>query len=285
MPKSAARSSLEGRILEIIARASAAVIEAVRADVPVQISRPRGGAPNPTPKRTPVAKKSVANKPAPVKPPAAPSPPQPASPTTRKPHPHRSYTDADVEQVIALITAKPGLRGEDIKAAASGIAPLVVQKILENLRARGRVKTNGIKRAMTYAVTGDAKPAPADKPAKKTSPETRTKPKSTRRAANSTRGRAAAAEEPVAVQPAPVNAPTPPMATPPPVEPAAPAKDVDAGDAILAVIRENPGIRAEQIRERLALSAAQVTTGLEKLRGAERVRSSGKARGTSYTAV
>src|SRR4051794_31931868 len=71
-------------------------------------------------------------------------------PASRKPHPCRSYTDADIEGVLSVIPSKPGLRSEQIKAEIGG-DDRAVEKILIRLREHGRVVTTGIKRAMTYA--------------------------------------------------------------------------------------------------------------------------------------
>lgn len=168
MPKTALQQALS----EIIARAAAAVAEAVREER----SRLIATAPAPTlpakvsPKRT----RKSETKPAPVAAPApviAPAPPPviapaPAAPPVakagRKPHPRRSYTDADIDRMIDLIAATPRARGEDLRVRFGG-DPRTVEKILEHLRDHALVRTEGVKRAMTYSVPRPATPAPSTK--------------------------------------------------------------------------------------------------------------------------
>lgn len=124
MPKAA----LDALIAQIVASAAKEIAAAVR----VQAASP------PAPRPVAAAPKTPAGT-------------EPAKPGASKPHPRRSYTDADIDGVLALITSKPGLRTEEIKAVIGG-DDRAVEKILERLRASGRVNTSGVKRAMTYTV-------------------------------------------------------------------------------------------------------------------------------------
>ena len=64
-----------------------------------------------------------------------------------------------VGRVVAFISKHPGLRSEQIVKALGGDAS-GVSDALARLRASGRVKTDGIKRAMTYSIAqGAAKKA------------------------------------------------------------------------------------------------------------------------------
>jgi hypothetical protein len=58
-------------------------------------------------------------------------------------------TDGTLEQLLKLIGDKPGLRSEQIYELSS-LPPKVAKAGLAKLRATKRVKTTGIKRAMTY---------------------------------------------------------------------------------------------------------------------------------------
>jgi hypothetical protein len=56
-----------------------------------------------------------------------------------------------LDQIMRVIVATPGLRNEQIQRS-SGLPPKVVKAGLAKLRETKRVKTTGLKRAMTYAV-------------------------------------------------------------------------------------------------------------------------------------
>lgn len=117
-------ASLSAQLKEIITRASAEIAAVLRAEVeqsaPAKAEAPKAAA---------------------------------SAPAARKPHPRRSYTDGDIDRVLSLITDKPNLRSEEIKAAVGGDSR-VVEKILERMRETGRVQTSGVKRATVYRIAG-----------------------------------------------------------------------------------------------------------------------------------
>lgn len=172
MPKTALQQALS----EIIARAAAAVAEAVREERSRLIATAAAPAPTLPAKVSPKRTRKSDTKPAPVAAPApviAPPPPPVIAPAPvappiatpvvkagRKPHPRRSYTDADIDRMIDLIAAAPRTRGEDLRVRFGG-DPRTVEKILEHLRDHALVVTEGVKRAMTYSVPRPATPAPA----------------------------------------------------------------------------------------------------------------------------
>jgi len=55
--------------------------------------------------------------------------------------------------------------------------------------------------------------------------------------------------------------------------------------AILGAIKKNPGLRSEELRKRLDLPRRTLIAGLARLRLAGRVKTKGKARGTTYRAT
>jgi len=100
----------------------------------------------------------------------------------------------------------------------------------------------------------------------------------------------------VAAAPSPIAAPTPKPARPgrattpsseadSKVPHATAANGSDHVELLLDAITAYPGLGSEQLREKVALTAVQVAAALGKLRAAQRVVVSGKARATVYTPI
>ena len=63
------------------------------------------------------------------------------------------------------------------------------------------------------------------------------------------------------------------------------AKNQAAIDALIALIRANPGLRSEEIQMRIDMPHKLLKATLSKLRAANRVKTSGMKRATTYTAA
>jgi hypothetical protein len=53
---------------------------------------------------------------------------------------------------------------------------------------------------------------------------------------------------------------------------------------VLKVVQGSPGLRSEEIMKKVPLPGPAVKAALAKLRSAKRVKASGQARGTTYSA-
>jgi len=130
----------EAAIESIIARAAAEIAAAVRGQIQTLVTEAlRLRQQMPTVVAAPPTKnavKKLANA-------------QTGAAAGRAPHPGRSYTDADIAKVLAVIKDKPGQRAEQY-ALLVKIDRKAFGKVLDRLRETGAVKTTGARRAMTY---------------------------------------------------------------------------------------------------------------------------------------
>lgn len=121
--------SLEQKINQIVSSAAREIASAVRANIAAEVSRLVNGS-------------SAAR---------GPGRKAPAAKAAGKAKGGRRGVDAGVtDKVLKLIQTSPGLRTEEIYKR-SGLNAKAVKKSLAKLRADKKVKTAGIKRAMTYA--------------------------------------------------------------------------------------------------------------------------------------
>jgi hypothetical protein len=136
--KKSTTSTLETTVQNVLARFAHDIAAAVRSEFASEIERIIGGAgAAPAPRR-------------PGRPAGGGAAAKPAD-GRRKPHPARSYSDADVTRVLNLIKSRPGLRSEQIQAEIGN--KKVVEKVLARLRDAGQVRTTGTRRAMTYSAS------------------------------------------------------------------------------------------------------------------------------------
>ena len=154
MPKAKAPASLDSTLASILARAVTEIAAAVRQNVADEVIRAFGGSlPSSKPGlgRPP---KAVAAKPAGAKPSGAkPAGAKPAGAKIdgrSKPHPQRLYSEADIEKVLSAISARPGMRSPEVRAAA-GLDKKIVEKVIGKLRDTGKIKIKGLRSAATYS--------------------------------------------------------------------------------------------------------------------------------------
>lgn len=144
-------TNLEATIHDIIVSASAGmareISQAVRKALAAEIMETDGAPPTRAPAKRQGGKRRAA---APAKPKSKPKGALKKG-AGRQPHPRRSYDQKDLDTVLGLIKAKPGLRSEQYQAEAK-VEKVVLGKVLAKLRADKLVKTEGEKRATTYRV-------------------------------------------------------------------------------------------------------------------------------------
>lgn len=124
MPRPRKQTSLEVGIHQILSTAARAIAAAVRADLSEQLQRVIGNGASAAP---------------------------PAAAATVKKGRRGAVTEALIDSILQIISSKPGLRSEEVQSRASA-SPKLVRAALAKLRAAKRVKTKGLKRAMTYSV-------------------------------------------------------------------------------------------------------------------------------------
>jgi hypothetical protein len=118
--------TLQQRVQEVVNRAASEIARAVRQNIAEQVARMTGGA-------------KAAAKPAKEKP----------VKRRRGRRGRRGPNSAGVEKVLKFVQSHPGLRSEQIQKQMD-LASARVKGALLKLRATGKVKTKGQKRATTY---------------------------------------------------------------------------------------------------------------------------------------
>ena len=151
-----ANKHLQTTIHAIAIRAADEIAAAVSADLHAEISRILAGAvpahvPAAAPRRAPgrPPKHAAASTPV-AKASAKPVTKAAGNATGRGPHPRRSYTDADLDKVLAALQARPGMHSPEL-VKQTGLAAPVLDKVLMRLREDGKVSKQGERRATTYS--------------------------------------------------------------------------------------------------------------------------------------